>query len=124
MNHFISLQQAQEMTERYRQNRVSILQPPYQQGNVLAISESFDRAAFDSVLAQPGCVGLRIYYGMDPSLQVHAIIVGYNENNEDMLPVQTGFTAASSTDEGETNIIEEGNRCPDFCAPDSPLNTP
>lgn len=117
MNHFISLAEASTMTALYRSQREAILQPEYQGLNVLAISETFDRAAFDTVLAQDGCAALRLYYGMDEDYKVHAIIVGVNAQNQDM--VTTG--ASLSTDE-EDEIIERGTRCPDICAEPSPLN--
>jgi hypothetical protein len=117
MNHFISLQEAIDMTSLYRQEQENILKPAYQNQNILARSEAFDRAAFDTLLAKNGCAGLRIYYGMDTSLKVHAIIVPIDENGNDILP-----SANSLTEEGEDDIAERGIRCPDSCPVDSPLN--
>lgn len=117
MNHFISLQEAIDMTSLYRQESENILKPAYQNQNILARSEAFDRAAFDTLLAKNGCAGLRIYYGMDTSLKVHAIIVPIDENGNDILP-----SANSLTEEGEDDIAERGIRCPDSCPQDSPLN--
>ena len=111
MSQFISLQTAVTMTTRFRQERENILNSSYQNQNILPLCETFDRDVLDSVLGQEGCVGLRIYYGMMEGDQVHAIIVGVDENNEDMLPGVQEF-----------NIIEEGKRCPDDCPPPSALN--
>ena len=112
MNQFISLQNAAAMTADYRSNRETILAAGYKNQNILCVCETFDRGVFDDVLAQTGCVGLRIYYGMDSSKQVHAIIVGVNSSNEDMISSQS-----------DTNlIIEEGRRCPFDCPPASDLN--
>lgn len=105
------------MTSLYRQESENILKPAYQNQNILARSEAFDRAAFDTLLAKNGCAGLRIYYGMDTSLKVHAIIVPIDENGNDILP-----SANSLTEEGEDDIAERGIRCPDSCPQDSPLN--
>jgi hypothetical protein len=118
MNQFISLSTAIEMTTLYRNQKEGILKPGYQGQNILPISESFDRNAFDSLLAQSGCEGLRIYYGMSEDFKIHAIIVGVNASGEDMLP-DTKW--ASDTEAGD-EIIENGNRCPDLCPPASPLN--
>ena len=118
MNHFISLQEAIEMTTLYRQEQENILKPAYQHQNILARSEAFDRAAFDTLLAKNGCAGLRIYYGMDAQLKVHAIIVPMDANGNDILPSQT----FSSTEEGE-DIAERGLRCPDICPDASVLNS-
>lgn len=116
MNQLISLQQAQQMTSRYRKEQEMILGVPYKGQNILPISESFDVAAFKTVLNQPGCKSLRIYYGMSEDLKVHAIIVGVNEKNEDILPAE-GVNLA------DPPIIEEGIRCPPVCPSASPLNS-
>ena len=118
MSHFISLEEAIEMTTLYRQESENILKPAYQNQNILARSEAFDKAAFDTLLAKNGCAGLRIYYGMDAQLKVHAIIVPIDANGDDILP-SANLTA---TEEGE-DIVERGLRCPDICPTDSPLNS-
>lgn len=120
MNHLIKLAKAIEMTTKYRAEKETILAASHRDQNILPIAESFERSAFDTVLAQPGCTGLRVYYGMDDELKVHAIIVGTNAQGEDILPA-TDATANRDGDEDEDPIIEEGNRCPPFCAL-SPLN--
>lgn len=111
MSQFISLQDAIDMTKTYRENRESILNSNYQNQNLLAISETFDREVFDSVLGQDGCRSLRIYLGMSSQLQVHAIIVGVDGDNNDQLPGA-----------GDFKIIETGIRCPPDCVQASVLN--
>lgn len=119
MNHFITLQEAIEMTSLYRSEQEQILKPEYQQQNILARSETFEKAAFETLLAKNGCAGLRVYYGMDQELKVHAIIVAIDANGHDILPVPS---TALTTDEGE-DIVERGIRCPDLCPAESPLNS-
>jgi hypothetical protein len=114
MSHFISLETGVGMTSLYRSNREAILGTGYTGRDLLPLSESFERDPFDTVLAIDGCVGLRIYYGMGEDLKVHAIIVGYNEAGEDILPEE---------EDVEELLIERGNRCPDICPGISPLNT-
>lgn len=114
MNHFISLASAVSMTSRFRDYRENILKAEYQGQNILAYSESFERAAFDALLNKTETVGLRMYYGMDENLKIHAIIVGFDVNGEDILP--ESLTGA------DEDIIDNGNRCPDICPPPSPLN--
>lgn len=118
MNHFISLAEAVQMTALYRSNREAILQPAHQNQNLLPLSETFDRQAFDSVLAKSGCTALRLYYGMSEDLKIHAIVVGVDAAGNDMLPASGG----SLLDTGE-DIIENSLRCPDICPNASPLNT-
>lgn len=122
MSQFISLNKAVAMTTLFRAERENILATPYKGQNILAKSETFDRAEFDTILAKPGCVGLRIYYGMDESFKVHAIIVGVNASNEDMLPVALSKKQEGDGDDDDGDIIEEGRRCPEDCPPPSPLD--
>jgi hypothetical protein len=114
--HFISLTEAVDMTTLYRSDKETILATAYQNQDILPLSETFNRDAFDTLLAKEGCEGLRIYYGMDENLNVHAIIVAVNEENEDILPDSTQNTIT------ENDIVEEGQRCPDLCPPPSALN--
>ena len=109
--HFISLSKAVDMTTLYRSDKETILATNFQNQNILPLSETFNRDAIDTLLAKEGCEGLRIYYGMDENLKVHAIIVAVNEDNEDILPSSTENNLT------ENDIVEEGQRCPDLCPP-------
>lgn len=115
MNHFISLSTAADMTGRFRNHREQILKSEYQGQDLLPFSEAFDRAPFDVLLNKSEAAGLRIYYGMDENLKIHTIIVATDANGDDILP--------SSLTDGEEDIVENGNRCPDICSSPSPLNT-
>lgn len=117
MNHFISLPEAQGMTKRFRDNKEAVLEASLRHQNILPICETFDKEAFVILLNKPGCVGIRIYYGMDEDLKVHAVIVASDENGNDIL------TQGPVMLTEENDIIERGNRCPDLCPPSSPLNT-
>lgn len=114
-NHSIPLSQAVAMTKLYRSHRDNILKPEYQGQNLLLTCETFDRAAFDTLLAEPGCEKIRIYFSMNEKLQVVAIVVGVNAAGEDLLPTETG-------DGNDYEIIEDGLPCPSWCPPPSPLN--
>ena len=116
-DHFISLEKAATMTETYRDHRETILADQYRGRNLLAKSETFNRAAIEKLLAEKNCAGMRIYYGMDESLACHAILVAVNAANEDILP-----NATATADAAGDVILEEGQRCPDLCPPKSPLN--
>jgi hypothetical protein len=122
MSQFISLPIAIDMTSLYRSQRENILKTEYQNQNILPLSEAFDRTVFDAVLAESGCEGLRIYYGMSEDLKIHAIIVGTDVNGDDILP-SSGAAAANDPEDDDGYIIENGNRCPPICPGDSPLNS-
>ena len=116
----ITLEQAIAMTTLYRSEKDNILKPEFAGRNILSRSESFSRTAFDQVLSQTDCVGLRIYFGMNPDLQIRTIIVGVNSKNEDMLPEEGSLP--ETRDGGGKTIIEEGGVCPPICPPPSDLN--
>ena len=118
-NHLISLDEAIDMTSLYRREMNTILATQYQGQNILPVCETFDKAAFDSLLAETGCTAVRIYYGMSDDLKVHAVIVGVNSNNEDILPSSVSML----TREDDPLVLEEATRCPDDCPPSSSLNS-
>jgi hypothetical protein len=120
-SHFIPLEQAVKMTKLYRADRENILKPELQGKQILPICETFNREAFDYLLKEEGCVGLRFYYGMDDEMKVHIIAVGVNDKNEDMLP-KAGTANKTEEDGDDDGIVENGQRCPDDCPPPSPLN--
>lgn len=119
MNHFITLPEAIEMTSRYRAEYNDLLKPEYQNQGLLPLSESFERSAIDALLAQEGCVGIRIYGGMTIGKVVHAVLVGYDANGADILP----STASTLVAEEDDVIVDHSIRCPPECPPSSPLNS-
>ena len=133
MEHFIPLDQAIAMTTRFRENREAILLEQFRGADILALAETFDRAAFDKILSSPDCQKLRIYLGMDEELKIHTIIVGVNSEDRDILPAgsasaestvdSTGTDETPDPDEEEDDdlVVEVGTRCPPMCI-DSPLN--
>lgn len=118
MSTFISLQKAIDMTTLYRKENEEILQDQYRNKDILVRSETFEKKQIEVLLAKEGCEKLRVYYGMDESLKIHAILVPVNSNNEDMLP------AAQKVGDPipEEGIIDGGVRCPPDCPPPSELN--
>jgi hypothetical protein len=114
---FISLNKAIEMTSRYRQNKNTVIDPAFSGNGILAISDTFNKAAIEALLAKPGCTAIRLYYGMDAGLQLRPILVAVGLNNEDILPVNMGNNDAVGTD-----IVDDTIKCPPICPPPSALN--
>ena len=100
------------MTASLRKSGELILNPVHKGMNIIPTCETFDREAFDALLSQPDCMSIRIYYGMDEKLKVHAIAVGVNSKNEDILP----------SAEAKAIIVENGKRCPTDCPASSSIN--
>ena len=68
----------------------------------------FLRKEIDELLAQPGCAGLRFYYGQTAEGRETLILVGTDGDGNDM----TGGV-----------VLENHFDCPPFCDTASPLNT-
>lgn len=118
MSNFISLREASKMTALYRKEMNQILAEPFKGQNILSICETFEKKDLLSLFNKPGCEKVRIYYGMDETLSVHAILVAVNNNNEDILP-----SLEKSDSVEEQDILEHADKCPVYCPPASPLNT-
>ncbi|MEO8583877.1 MAG: hypothetical protein ABI415_08770, partial [Flavitalea sp.] len=95
----------------------NIVKPEYAGKNLLPVCETFDRSAFEILLAESGCKSIRAYFCMDEDLNVKLLFVGANENGEDMLPALNPLLGG-----GGATIQNSGHRCPPVCPTPSPLN--
>ena len=68
----------------------------------------FGKDAIQAILNQENCVGIRIYYALDPDGVKQLIIVGADANENDLY---NGLIAERSTP------------CPSMCASANPLNS-
>jgi hypothetical protein len=116
MKHRITLDQAKRMTKHFRNEREKVIKDEFRGKKMLPTCETFEREAFEQLLRQPGCTHIRIYLGMDEEKQVKVIAVGANEKGEDILPTDNELTSDFGV------LVEEGQRCPDYCPPNSELN--
>ena len=112
MSHFITLPTAIDLTARFRTEKENILVEELQNQGIFFQCETFEREAIDHLLGEEGCTHIRVYMGMDEYLKLRAVLVGVNENDEDLLP-GTG---------NDNKIVEVGLRCPTVCPPPSALN--
>jgi hypothetical protein len=93
-SHRISLDEAAAQAKRHRGG-------PHKGGMFL-------RAELDQLLAQPGCAGLRFYYGRKADGQDTLILVGVDEKGNDM---EQGV------------LLEDHFLCPPWCGSANALNT-
>lgn len=113
-DHSINLEEAKKMIQKFKNEKDNIMKAEHAGKHLLPTCESFDRAAFDALLRREDCKGVRIYYGMrENDLRVHAVIVAFDAEGKDILPVEN--SVADSTD---PQILDKGLPCPDYC-PDS-----
>jgi hypothetical protein len=109
----ITLEEAITMTTNFRANITSVLAEDVQSVDIVANCETFDKTSFEDFINNPDCTSIRIYYGMDTSSKIHAIIVGVNTSDEDMIPTMTQNYPIKRADA----------RCPTNCPPSSVLNS-
>jgi hypothetical protein len=125
LNHFIPVDQASQMTQRHRDNKEKVIHTDFRSKDVLPLCETFNKQLFLQLCNQADCVGIRIYYGMDSDMKVHAIIVGVDANGADLLPAPSAANAKTDSGSGSgsgSGPGEEGVRCPPVCPTPSVLN--
>lgn len=93
--HWIDLDSATKLTAHWRK-----LHPKAPK------AMGFNRGAFERILKQPDCAGIRIYYAAKDDGQWTFVMVGTNAQGEDMA---TG------------EVAEEAMPCPPDCDPRSPF---
>ncbi len=101
--HLITLEVASLMTKAYRDARINNI-----------ISNSYERAAFDRILSQEGCVGIRAYFALTTEQsnpgdagRLTLVFVGYDSQDNDLY---------------ERELAEAGWACPPRCPELNPLN--
>ena len=126
LKHSISQDKVKQLTSHYEKNKTAILKDEFHGTAILPTCETFDRAAFDKLLAQDGCVGVRIYYGMDEDLNVNLVVVGVNEKDHDIRPSASSLKKVKNDDMIDEPVLAlaSGLRCPPYCPPPPPPPPP
>lgn len=93
----ISLTEASSMTEKFRTKFPNE-----------SMAYMYSAEVFQSILTQENCVGLRIYNGIDENGHLQSVLVGVDENGNDLY-------------QGE--IYDRALVCPPKCASSNPLNS-
>jgi hypothetical protein len=83
----------------------------YQSGNPIGTkAHFFGFEILKQILAEPTCVGIRMYYALDDKGQRQIILVGVNADGENLLP------QSQSLRDGDGNIVADASYpCPSFC---------
>ena len=114
----ISSDKLKKLKSDYAQKKNSILNDSYQATDTLPTFEIFDRASLEQILALEGCVGIRMYYGMDEAMEVHLIAVGVDKDGKDIL--STTYSAEKNKDDQPVLAFSSIQRCPPICPPPDP----
>ena len=92
----VSLDDAARWTENYRNANSGAIK-----------AHTFGKTNLNDILNQNGCVGIRIYHGIDDSGVPCLVLVGVTAEQTDLT---TGI------------VLERGVLCPPYCDNNSPLN--
>jgi hypothetical protein len=115
-SNFITLTQFLAMKQLYAANSQQILQPQYQNKEILITSETFNGDIITAITQVTGFAGFRIYYGMSVDLKVHAMLLATDINGNDLLPTDPNVKFAPKMATGGTGVLgEEAQRCPPGC---------
>jgi len=108
----ITLAEAVDLTQRYRKAAPASEHAGFFWGD-----------GIQSILAQPGCVGIRIYHGLGADGTYQPVIVGVDEQGNDITGPATARkskrTAAALADDAV--LLDQHYPCPPYCPTDSPL---
>ena len=118
-NHLIPLERAKKLTGFFKTEKDRLINPGLGKKDIIPFSETFDRGAIDDLLKLEGCVGIRIYTGLDEEFKLRLILVGVDKEGKDLIIPST--TEGLSIEEGGL-VVEDGVRCPPHCSEESPLN--
>lgn len=76
------------------------------------LAHFFGFTIIQKILAEPGCMGLRIYYGIDNLGKKQVMLVGADASGVNLLP-----TAMALDLNDENTIADVSFPCPSFCPP-------
>lgn len=122
-DHKITLPKAIEFVKRYQRSS-----PASEKGGF------FWADPVRKLLSQPGVVGLRYYHGVDEEGRYRIVLVGVDQDGEDIVRQVVGGgppakgsggkiakTAKTASGGGEAILLQEHFPCPPFCPPNGPL---
>lgn len=104
----IPLPTAKQWTANYRKT--------IKEGDTLA--HYFGGEIVQRLLNEDGAVGIRVYYAIDDQGKKQLLLVGVDENGDNLLPAE-GVAAKAGEDE-DPIIVDFSLPCPNYC-PKNPL---
>ena len=93
----VTLEQAKRWTKRYRDENPGAVKAHF-----------YGCEKIQEILKEPGCMGIRIYYGIDEEGKKKLVLVGATKDQNNILPEGQGK-------DGGGQLLDEGRDCPDYC---------
>ena len=131
INHFIDRAEAKRLIDNFQESQYELVNSnlvrAQKEYGVLPTWEAFNEKSILAILAQPGCEGIRIHYGLkkeDKSGEIVplmvAVLVGVDKEGHSMwgsAAVSTTAAKLKVTERGEEDegvILEDSQRCPPY----------
>lgn len=106
----IPLPTAKQWTANYRKT--------ISEGDTLA--HYFGGQIIQRLLDQDKAVGIRAYYAIDDKGKKQLLLVGVDENGENLLPLEGAAAKSAAADADDPIIVDYSKPCPSYC-PSNPL---
>lgn len=119
-NHKVSVDDAKRFVSGYKKEKAEFMRMEMKDHKEAKKGGFFGKEALLDLLNQPGCIGMRYYYGRSDDGQKNLVLVGVNEEGNDILPKPSVekmavTTESTKTQDNEVVILERSLPCPPFC---------
>ncbi|SNC67281.1 hypothetical protein SAMN06265337_1897 [Hymenobacter gelipurpurascens] len=87
------------------------------------------KSQLDAILGQPGCEGIRVYYGLDDAGNRKLVMVGIDADENDIISttttaaLRTASSDVESADTASVSVATDFPPCPPCCSIENPLNS-
>jgi hypothetical protein len=111
------LTQASQWTRNYRNQNPGAIK-----------GHSIKKEQLDAILDQPGCEGIRMYYGLDDTSNRKLVMVGIDADQNDIISTTTAALRTASSDvespePASISVATEFPPCPPYCSLENSLNS-
>lgn len=113
--HKISLEEAKKFTAGYRKEKAEFMTADKMNEKEAKKGGMFGKEDILDLLNQPGCVGMRYYYGRNDDGSKNLVLVGVDKDNNDILPAEEKSAMAVMDSNDNGIILERGLPCPPYC---------
>ncbi|MBE7176519.1 MAG: hypothetical protein INR69_08960 [Mucilaginibacter polytrichastri] len=111
----ITQERADFLLNHLDRNADNLINPDLREINekvgIIPQSESFSRNAVEELFALPGCIGLRIYTGLNEDYQLVTVLRAIGPNGADILPKKSTKRSAKS-EPGTSGNKDDAQRVP------------
>lgn len=120
--HKISLNDAKKFTSGYRKEKAEFMTADKMKEKEAKKGGFFAKPDLEDLLNQPGCIGMRYYYGRDDEGKKNLVLCGVDKDGNDILPSEDKARMAVESRQEQGIMLEKSLPCPPFCSNNVLLN--